>query len=138
MLIFAKVEANLLYIREDELRPEFQNRLCMFSKTTYPLFIIIQLKMPPLGSEPMIKDLKKIRKDKAIKKINNWIKICFAGNQQLIVKVVDGPINLSNPYLDFTGISKLSVYRSDQENDPIIPLVKKAFETENLNLQYFS
>ncbi len=135
---FARVEANLLYIQEEELKPEFQKRLCAFSRTTDPLFIVIQLKVSPLGSEPMINDLKDIRKDKAIKKINNWINICFAKHQKLSVKVIDGLPKPSNPYLDFSGISKLSVYRSQKDGDQIIPLIKAHFATEDLNLQFFN
>lgn len=132
------MEANLLYILEEELRPEFQRRLCMFSKTTDPLFIIVQLKASPLGSQPMIHDLKKIRIDKAFKKINNWISICFANHQNLIIKVIDGIPRSSHPHLDFSGIQKLNVYRSPLEKDQIIPLVKKHFDDEHLNLHYFS
>lgn len=85
----------------------------------------------------MINDLKDIRRDKAIKKINNWIKICFSKHQQLVVKVIDGAPTASNPYLDFSGISKLSVYRSPLDGEQIIPLMKTYFEKQNLNLEYF-
>ena len=135
---FAKVEANLLYIQEDELKPEFQKRLCFFSRTTDPLYIIIQLKVSPIGSEPMIKDLKEIRKDKAVKKVDNWIKICFAKHQKLVVKVIDGLPKPSNPYLDFSGVNKLSVYRSSKQGDQIIPMLKSHFDSEDLNFKFFT
>jgi hypothetical protein len=138
LMSFAKVEANLLYIQEDELKPEFQKRLCFFSRTTDPLFIVIQLKVSPIGSEPMINDLKEIRKDKAIKKVDNWIKICFAKHQKLFVTVIDGLPKPSNPYLDFSGINKLTVYRSRINGDQIIPLIKGYFASEDLNLQFFT
>ncbi|WP_159038399.1 hypothetical protein [Brumimicrobium mesophilum] len=132
------MEANLLYILEDELKPEFQWRLSMFSKSTAPIFIIIQLKAYPLGSQPMIHDLKKIRIDKVIKKVNNWIKICFTNHHKLIVKVIDGIPKITNPYLDFSGINKLNVYRSPHVTDQISPLVKKHFEVKQLNFQFFN
>ena len=133
---FAKVEANLLYIQEEELNPDFQKRLCLFGRLTIPLYIIVQLKVSPLWSEPMINDLKEIRKEKTIKKIDNWIKICFSKHQHLIVKVIDGLPKKWNPYLDFSGINKLSVYRSPLEGDQIIPLVKDYFLDTDLKLKY--
>lgn len=137
LLNFARVEANLLYIQEEELKAEFQKRLCFFSRTTNPLFIIVQLKTSKLGSEPLINDLKDIRRDKAIKKIDNWIKICFSMHQQLVVKVIDGTPTPSNPYLDFLGINKLSVYCSPSDSDQIIPLMRANFDMENLKFEYF-
>lgn len=132
------MEANLLYILEEELRPEFQRKLCMFSKTTNPLFIVVQLKSPPLDSQPMIQDLKKIRIEKAIKKIDNWINICFAKHQNLTIKVIEGLPQLSRPFLDFTNIKKLNVYRSNLKPDQVLRLVKGHFDSEHLNLQYFN
>ncbi|HLV41567.1 MAG TPA: hypothetical protein VKY37_04765 [Brumimicrobium sp.] len=137
MLSFVKVEANLLYIQEDELKPEFQNKLCLFSKSNDPLFIIVQLKVSPLGFKPMINNLKEIRMDKAKKKINNWVRICFAQHQKLVVKIIDDVPQSNSLYLDFTGIDKLSVYRSKNGGDQILPLVKNYFDSEKLNLQYF-
>ena len=138
LLSFVKVEANLLYILEDELKPEFQNKLCLFSKTADPLFIIVQLKLSPLGFKPMINNLKEIRIDKAKKKINNWVQICFSQHQKLVVKIIDDLPQSSNLYLDFSGIDKLSVYRSKGEGDQILPLVKNHFNADQLNLKYFS
>ena len=135
---FARVEAILLYIKEDELKPEFQNKLCLFSKTNEPLFIIVQLKLTPVGFEPMINDLRDIRMDKAKKKINNWVRICYAKHQRLIVKIIDDLPQANNLYLDFTGINKLTVYRSKGEGEQILTLIKNNFNSENLDLQYFS
>ena len=133
---FVKVEANLLYIQEDELKPEFQNKLCLFSKKTEPLFIIVQLKVSPLGFEPMINNLKDIRKDKARKKINSWVQICFAQHQHLVVKIIDDLPQVDSLYLDFSGINKLSVYRSKENGDHILPIVRSHFSADELNLQY--
>ncbi|WP_146194085.1 hypothetical protein [Brumimicrobium oceani] len=132
------MEANLLYIQEDELKPEFQKRLCFFSRTTEPLFIIIQLKVSSIASEPMINNLKEIRKDKAVKKVDNWISICFAKHQKLVVKVIDGLPKPSNTNLDFTGIRKLSVYRSSALGDKISPFLKGQFSSENLEFKLFT
>lgn len=136
MLSFVKVEANLLYIQEDELKPEFQNKLCLFSKKTEPLFIIVQLKVSPLGFEPMINNLKDIRKDKARKKINSWVQICFAQHQHLVVKIIDDLPQVDSLYLDFSRINKLSVYRSKENGDHILPIVRSHFSADELNLQY--
>lgn len=138
MLSFAQVKANLLYIQEDELKPEFQSKLCLFSKTTDPLFIIVQLKLSPLGFEPLINDLKNIRIDKAKKKINNWTQICFPQHQHLIVRVIDDLPRANTLFLDFLGIHTLSVYRSKGDGDQILPFVKSQFNSDNLNLMYFS
>lgn len=135
---FARVEANLLYIQEDELKPEFQNKLCLFSKTTDPLFIIVQLKVSPLDFKPMINNLKEIRMDKAKKKINNWVQICFSQHQRLVVKIIDDLPQSNTLYLDFTGVNKLSVYRTENRGDHILPFVKTHFVPEKLNFQYFA
>lgn len=132
LMSFAEVEANLIYIQEEDLKPEFQNKLCWFSRTQEPLYILVQLKVSALGSEPMISDLKEIRMDKAKKKIDNWISICFAKHQKLTVKVIDGLPNSSNPYLDFSGVNKLSVYRTPVFGDQILPLVKSHFDKNQL------
>ena len=138
LLSFAKVEANLLYIQEEELKPEFQNKLCLLNKTNKPLFIIVQLKLTPLGFEPMINNLRDIRMQKAQRKISNWIRVCYALHPRLVVKIIDEIPQKDRPYLDFSGINRLSVYHSKGNEERIVPYLMNYFSSEKLSLKYFS
>ena len=131
------MEANLLFILEEELRAEFQSKLCLFSRTVEPLYIVIQLKSSPIGFQPMINNLKDIRKEKAKGKIDRWLNTCFSKHQKLVVKVIDESTQSNKLYLDFTGINKLNVFRSKKGEDQILPLVRNFFNTDQLNFLYF-
>lgn len=66
--MFANVEANLLYIQEENLTPEFQSKLCSLFQSELPLYVIVQLKILPANFQPLMNKLTDIRKDKAEKK----------------------------------------------------------------------
>lgn len=109
-LNFASVEANLLYIQEENLTPEFQGKLCALFQSKLPLYIIIQLKILPSNFHPLMNKLTDIRKDKAIKKILNWEKYCHRKYPSVEVKVVENTKDLSDFSFDLEELKKLNVY----------------------------
>ncbi|PKR81724.1 hypothetical protein CW751_04135 [Brumimicrobium salinarum] len=138
MLRFAKVKANLVYIQEEDLKPEFQHKLCAFSKIKEPLIVIVQLKEVSANFKPLINNLKEIRKDKAKKKVINWIKICFSTHQNLTVKVIDFLPTTKRLSLDLEGINRIAVYQTKNGGENILPLLKKRFDPQHFELNYFS
>lgn len=131
------MEANLLYIHENDLSPAFQSKLCSFNGSTIPLYIIVQLKETPKGFEPLINNLKDIRIEKATKKINNWLQICFDLNQPLIVKMNDEDSSLIRVNIDLSKINKLSAYCAQRDSKAVLSYIQRQFSGKDYEIGYF-
>lgn len=137
LVSFAIVKANLLYIQEEDLRPEFQNKLCMLYNSKLPLYIIVQLKLSSKDFRPLINNLLDIRKDKAKKKIDNWAKFCHPSGQNIIINILEKDPTFSKVSIDFTGVHHLNIYSLKDERKQILPLLKKSFTIDQLSFNYY-
>lgn len=137
MWSFVNVKANLLYILEEELRPEFQINLSKFKNAQEPVFIVVQLKKANSDFEPLIKDLKAIRIDKAVKKVNNWITICFNKMVSVKIDVVEDPSQLSELSPDFNGFNKLMFYQSKKNDDTLYKSIERTLEGKDIQQMFF-
>lgn len=136
-MIFANVEANLLYIRENDLTPEFQSKLCSFNQQTIPLYIIVQLRVAPNGFEPMINNLKEIRIEKAKNKIKNWIRECFDSNQTLLIRIDDESSSIIRVDIDFGEINRLSAFCTQEDAKAVHSYIKSKFRKKNFKINHF-
>lgn len=130
------MEANLLYIHENDLSSEFQSKLGSFNNQTIPLFIIVQLKRAPQGFEPMINNLKEIRVEKAKKKIEDWIQICFGSNQSLVVKIDDHNSLSIHVNIDFGEINSLSVFCAHRDSNVVLSYIESRFGKKDFQICY--
>lgn len=128
------MEANLLYIRENDLTPEFQSKLCSFNNQSIPLYVIVQLKVAPHGFEPMINNLKEIRIEKATNIIRNWIRTCFDSNQTLLIKINDDNSSVIRVDIDFSKINNLSIFCDQQDTKTVRSYIKKQFNKSDYKI----
>lgn len=130
--MFANVEANLLYIQEENLTPEFQSKLCSLFQCELPLYVIVQLKILPANFQPLMNKLTDIRKDKAEKKIINWEKYCHRNHPPVKVSVIENPEDLLELPSNVKQIKKLNIHCLQFDRSQILALLENNFTVEQL------
>lgn len=130
--MFANVEANLLYIQEENLTPEFQSKLCSLFQSELPLYVIVQLKILPTNFQPLMNKLTDIRKDKAEKKIINWEKYCHRNHPPVKVSVIENPEDLLELPSNVKQIKKLNIHCLQFDRSQILALLENNFTVEQL------
>lgn len=130
------MKANLLYIRESDLTPEFQSKLCSFKDQAIPLYIIVQLKGASQGFVPMINNLKDIRIEKAVNKIKNWMGTCFGSNENLIIKINDENSPAIRVDIDLTDINDLSIFCAPKDSKTVHLYIKNKLGENNFKISY--
>lgn len=130
--MFANVEANLLYIQEENLTPEFQSKLCSLFQSELPLYVIVQLKILPANFQPLMNKLTDIRKDKAEKKIINWEKYCHRNHSPVKVSVIENPEDLLELPSNVKQIKKLNIHCLQFDRSQILALLENNFTVEQL------
>ncbi|MCO5268599.1 MAG: hypothetical protein M9897_06875 [Brumimicrobium sp.] len=130
-------KAYLIYIQEDELTPGFLQEQFFTLDEDYKIFVIIQLKEQSFKFIPLIKDLKSIRIEKTLKRIDEWRDMCLTQNHQFILKIIDKPSQLSEFKNDFKGINQLIIHRSKELNGTLEPIIGRLFSDDLVTWEYF-
>lgn len=130
------MNANVIYIHEDELSLDFTSELNQTVKSDEPLFVVLQMKAAKSDFQPLINNLIEIRKDKAKKKLEDWL-AKYAFSSQTIVTYIRGNENrLKESDLDLSNMRAMNYfYHSKEGRDFMLLLIEHfAFESFKENL----
>lgn len=130
------MNANVIYIHEDELSLDFTSELNQTVKSDEPLFVVLQMKAAKSDFQPLINNLIEIRKDKAKKKLEDWL-AKYAFTSQTIVTYIRGNENrLKESDLDLSNMRTMNYfYHCKEGRDFMLLLIEHfAFESFKENL----
>ena len=133
---FATVKANLLYIQENDLSEEIQQKLNSLNNPTVPLYVVVRLKMVSNGFEPMINNLKEIRIEKAKKKIKDWTAAFIDEEQPLDIKIDDEKSSIIRVDIDFKAIQQLTVFCAQKDAKAVRRFIKKQFSKKDFQINH--
>lgn len=132
MMNFALMEYSLLYLREEDVTPKLSMIFDLFSETSHPFMVLVQLKKTKAAVKPTLAKMIDIRSHKINKKLQLLGNKSFKNRSFPEVKIIEQNPNNKQLTLSFQEDDCLMVYCNPYTVDKILPFLHQIIDVKKV------